>query len=173
MPDARILPTHLVVMGVSGTGKSTVAAAVAQRLSWRFGEGDAFHAAEHVVSMAAGVPLSDADRAPWLDSLAEWIAEHDREGRSTVLACSALRRAYRDVLRGGADRVRFVQLTAPSEVLAARLAGRAGHFMPVALLDSQLRTLEDLQSEEDGLVLDVRASPDLLVDSVVRWLGDE
>jgi gluconokinase len=162
--------THVVVMGVSGSGKSTVAVALARRLGWEFGEGDAFHPAENIEKMATGTPLTDEDRVPWLERLAAWIGVHEATGRSTVLACSALRRAYRDVLRSGGSPVRFIHLTGPDEVLAERMGDRDGHFMPGSLLHSQLDTLEALQPDEDALVLDVRSDPDVLVDTAVRWL---
>ena len=168
--EGRSTVTHVVVMGVGGSGKSTIAAGLALRLGWEFGEGDGFHPPENVATMAAGVPLTDADRRPWLERLAAWIAGHDEAGRSSVLACSALRRSYRDVLRTGAPAVRFLHLTGPAEVLAERMGDREGHFMPGSLLRSQLDTLEAIEPDEDALVLDVRADPDALVDAAVDWL---
>ncbi|MFV2198767.1 gluconokinase [Nocardiopsis sp. LOL_012] len=154
---------HVVFMGVSGSGKSTVAERVAERLDLPFAEADAFHPESSVAKMAAGVPLTDADRWPWLDDLAGWIAEHEARGESTVMACSALRRAYRDVLRGGAPNVAFLHLSGSSALLQARLRSRRGHFMPAGLLQSQLRTLEELDSREPGHVLDVGEDVDALV----------
>lgn len=162
--------THIVVMGVSGSGKSTIAAGLALRLGWEFGEGDALHPPANIAKMAAGTPLTDEDRRPWLERLAGWIADRDAAGRSSVLACSALRRSYRDVLRAGAPTVRFLHLTGPDEVLAERMGDRDGHFMPGSLLRSQLDTLEAIEPDEDGLVLDVRADPDTLVEGALGWL---
>lgn len=162
--------THVVVMGVSGSGTSTIAVGPARRLRWEFGEGDAVHPAANAEKMATGTPLTDADRRPWLQRLPGWVADHDASGTSSVLACSALRRAHRDELRSGAARVRLVHLTGPEEVLAERMGDRDGHFMPGSLLHSQLATLEALQPDEDGLVLDVRGDPVELVDTVVRRL---
>ncbi|MCA1781161.1 MAG: gluconokinase [Intrasporangiaceae bacterium] len=168
--DERTTASHVVVMGVSGSGKSTIAAGLALRSGRALCEGDDMHPPENIAKMAAGIALTDADRRPWLQRLADWIAEHDETGRSTVLACSALTRAYRDVLRGGADKVRFVHLTGPAEVLAERMGDREGHFMPGSLLRSQLDTLEALGPDEDGIVLDVRLDPDDLVDAALEWV---
>ncbi len=167
-PGSRAI--HIVVMGVSGSGKSTIAAGLALRLGWEFGEGDALHPPANIAKMAAGTPLTDEDRRPWLERLAGWIADHDAAGRSSVLACSALRRSYREVLRTGAPTVRFLHLTGPDEVLAERMGDRDGHFMPGSLLRSQLDTLEAIEPDEDGLVLDVRADPDTLVEAALGWL---
>ncbi|MDO5504467.1 MAG: gluconokinase [Actinomycetia bacterium] len=166
-------------MGVSGSGKSTVAEALAPRLGWVLGEADDFHPPENVARMEQGIALTSEDRWPWLHALAEWIGAHDAAGTSTVLACSALRRSYRDVLRSGvrsdpvagaADGVGFVHLVGPTEVLASRMSGREGHFMPAELLRSQLETLEPLESDEVGVVLDIRSSPEELVEAVIAWL---
>jgi gluconokinase len=120
--------------------------------------------------MRAGVPLDDVDRWPWLRELAAWMAARAAEGVSTVLACSALRRSYREVLRQGPPTVDFIHLDGPAEVIRDRLTRRAGHYMPASLLDSQLATLEPPEPDEVSLVLDVRASPDELVDAAVRCL---
>jgi gluconokinase len=146
---------HIVVMGVAGCGKTTVGEELAAALGWNFAEGDRDHPQASVAKMAAGIPLTDDDRWPWLRVLAGRIAAEDRAGRSLVLACSALRRAYRDVLRSGGGRVRFVHLHGDRAVLAGRLAARAGHFFPAGLLDSQFAALEPLGPGEDGIVVDV------------------
>lgn len=162
---------HVVVIGVSGSGKSTVAAAIAQRTGYVLGEADDFHSAANIAKMSAGVALTDEDRWPWLQALAGWMREQSAAGRSTVLACSALRRSYRDVLRGGPPRLDLVLLQGPSEVIHERILGRHGHFMPATLLDSQLATLEPLAPDEGGIVLDIRAAPDELADQAVARLG--
>lgn len=159
-------------MGVSGTGKTSVAVEVAQRLGWMYVEGDDLHPPANVAKMSAGTPLGDADRAPWLSALAAVIAGHHRDGVDSVLTCSALRRAYRDVLRSGTPTgsVSFVHLTAPAEVLRDRMEGRA-HFMPASLLQSQLATLEPLGEDEDGLVVDVSRPLPEVVDEVLAGLA--
>ncbi len=145
----------LVVMGVSGSGKSTVAKPVATRLGWPFQEGDDLHPAANVAKMKAGIALDDADRAPWLDAVADWIGQRLRIGSGGVVTCSALRRAYRDRLRQAGDGVEFVYLEGSKAVIAARVAQRQGHFMPPALLDSQFATLETPTSDEHAIVIDI------------------
>jgi carbohydrate kinase (thermoresistant glucokinase family) len=146
----------IVVMGVAGCGKSTVGTALARALGARFLDGDDFHPRANVEKMAAGTPLTDADRWPWLDRLAAEIAAARDRGRATVTACSALRRVYRDRLAARGP-VRFVHLSGDFELIAGRMAARAGHFMPRALLESQFATLEPLAPDEPGLTLDVDA----------------
>ncbi|MEV2239181.1 gluconokinase [Micromonospora sp. NPDC049891] len=162
---------HVVVMGVSGAGKTTVAQGVAALTGLTFAEADEFHSVANVARMRAGVPLDDAARWPWLRSLADWMAARHREGVSTVLACSALRRSYRDVLRQGPPAVDFVHLAGPSEVIRERLTLRSGHYMPASLLDSQTATLEPLCPDEQGLVLDLRLSTDELITKTVNHLA--
>jgi gluconokinase len=162
--------TTLVVMGVSGSGKTTVAAGVAKRLGWRFAEGDDFHPAANVAKMAAGQALTDEDRWPWLDVLAEWIGRREQADEDAVLTCSALRRAYRDVLAAGHPSVRFVHVIVSPEVLRQRLESRRGHYMPATLLDSQLATLEPLGHDEPGLTLPGDGAPDDVVDALVGLL---
>ena len=161
-------PRHVVVMGVSGTGKTTVAAALSDALGWTFIEGDSLHPPANIAKMSAGVPLDDDDRRPWLEALASLQAFHHAEGMSTVLTCSALKRAYRDVLRGGvpAGSVSFVHLAAPFEVLRERMESRE-HFMPASLLQSQLDTLEPLGADEPGTVVDVSQPLDAVVRAAV------
>jgi gluconokinase len=147
-------------MGVSGCGKSTIAALLAQRLGWPMAEADDLHPASNVAKMHAGQPLTDDDRWPWLERVRDWIAARAGAGQDVVVTCSALRTAYRDVLRTAAPRVRFLLLTAPPEVLAERIGHRTGHFMPPSLLPSQLATLEPLGPDEDGVTVDVSGTPE-------------
>ena len=163
----------LVVMGVAGSGKSSFMAALAERLDWPALEGDSLHPAANVAKMAAGVPLSDDDRLPWLAEVAAWIGEREAERRSSVATCSALRRRYRDVLRRGHPWVWFVHLDAPAEVLRSRIAGRERHFLPATMLESQLATLERLQPDEPGTTIQALAPPTELVEQVIDRLGLE
>ena len=162
---------HIVVMGVSGCGKTTVGERLAAVLGWPFDEGDSFHPAANVAKMSAGVPLDDADRWPWLAILAARIGEKEAAGTSSLVSCSALRHSYRDVLRGGAPRVRFLHLHGSRAVLGARLAARRAHFFPPALLDSQFAALEPLGPDEDGVVVDVALDTDAQVASALAGLG--
>ena len=162
--------TCLVIMGVSGSGKSTVARMLADRLDWPMAEADEFHSPANIAKMEAGIALTDADREPWLVSLRDWINVHAAAGQSTVATCSALKRSYRDLLRGADSRVTFIHLAGTREVIAARLAGRTGHFMPPSLLDSQFADLEQLGSDEDGLTVDVRDTPEAIVGQVLADL---
>src|SRR3954469_13002689 len=162
--------TTLVVMGVSGSGKTTVAIGVAHRLGWVFAEGDDFHPAANVEKMRAGHPLTDADRVPWLRSLAEWIGAREAAGENAVMTCSALKRAYRDVLADGHPSVRFVHVTASAETIRLRLQRRRGHYMPASLLDSQLATLEPLQPDEPGMTLPGDGEPDDVIGAVLARL---
>jgi len=164
-------PRFLVVMGVSGAGKTTVGRALARALGWPFHEGDAYHPAANVERMARGQPLTDEDRAPWLAALHDLIARSLASGEHGVLACSALRERYRAALvpaSAPAGTVRFVFLDVPAEVLRARLEHRAGHYMPPSLLPSQLRTLEP---PRDALRVDGTEPPDAIVRVVRSTLG--
>ncbi|MFC0253021.1 gluconokinase [Massilia consociata] len=156
-----------VVMGVSGCGKSEVGMRLAQALGAAFIEGDRFHPAENVAKMSAGIPLEDEDRRGWLGALRAEIVRAWEAGQAVVLSCSALKRAYRDVLRGKDGEVRFVHLHGDRSLIARRMAARHGHFMPLSLLDSQLRDLEPLQPDERGITLDVREPPERLVQQVL------
>jgi gluconokinase len=158
----------LVVMGVSGCGKSTLAALLAQRLDWRLQEGDALHPQANVDKMAAGQPLDDADRWPWLRLVAAWIDARAAAGEPGIVTCSALKRAYRDVLRR--DFVRFVHLTGDRPLLAQRMLERSGHYMPASLLDSQLATLEPPDADEDAIAIDIALAPEAQVEAVLAWL---
>jgi gluconokinase len=154
-------------MGVAGSGKSTIGAALARALGVEFVEGDDYHPAENVKRMAAGVPLTDEDRAGWLRALATRLREAKDAGAGLVMTCSALKRSYRDVLRAGAPEVRFVFLRGPRALIAERLGNRRGHFMPVSLLDSQFATLEEPSPDEEAWVCDIRESPEDLVAALV------
>lgn len=147
----------LVIMGVSGSGKSTVAAILAGQLGWDFAEGDDMHPEANVAKMAAGHPLTDEDRWPWLDIVAGWIREHTDAGQPGIVTCSALKRVYRDRMRG--DDVWFVHLAGSDEVITRRMSARTGHFMPPALLQSQLATLEPPGADEQTIVVDLGRSP--------------
>ena len=164
---------QIVVMGVSGAGKSTTGEALARRLGWPFIEGDAFHPAANVEKMHNGIPLTDADRDPWLHALAAELARFQAQGESSVMGCSSLKRAYRDILRTGAPRVRFVHVHGTRGLLTERLANRSGHFFAPSLLDSQLDTLELLGPDEDGVVVDMALSVEEQVDLAIRLLGLE
>jgi gluconokinase len=171
--DAPPGTTSIVVMGVSGSGKSTVAAGLVERLGWEFAEGDDFHPPQNVAKMRAGQPLDDDDRWPWLRLLADWIGEHERDGRSVVVTCSALKQVYRDLLRDGHPSVWFAHVTADPDLLRDRVAGRTGHYMPASLLESQLAALEPLQDDEPGASVSGAGAPETVVDEVLAVLSSE
>ena len=150
-------------MGASGTGKSTVGALLAQQLGWPFAEGDDFHPATNVLKMRAGIPLTDDDRWPWLEAIAAWIADREDAGTGGVITCSALRRSYRDLLRAGRSGVRFLCLVGEYDLVRGRMERRSDHYMPTALLSSQLATLEPLEADEPGRTFDSRLPPSRLV----------
>lgn len=159
--------TPIVVMGVSGSGKSTVGAALAGRLSVPFADADTFHPAANVTKMSAGTPLDDADRFPWLAAVGQWLANHD----GGVMSCSALKRRYRDQLRSHRTGIEFLHLAGSPELIGRRQAGRTGHFMPSSLVLSQFEALEPLDHDERGLTVEVGQSVDAVVDSFVRYLS--
>lgn len=163
--DGTGTPPLVVVMGVSGCGKSYVGERLAQRCSVAYQDGDDLHPPANIAKMRAGVPLTDEDREPWLHAVARWLHEHDAAGG--VVACSALRRAYRDLLRADAPRATFLHLTADPAVFRERMRGRR-HFMPTTLLDSQLATLEPLEPDERGVAVDATAPVGDILD---RFLG--
>jgi gluconokinase len=161
--------TTIVVIGVSGAGKSTVMRALAGKLGWPTAEADDFHSPANVARMRSGTPLTDEDRWPWLDALASWIGERERAGENALVTCSALRRAYRDRLRRGHESVWFAHLVVEPAAIAARLEHRRGHYMPPALLSSQLETLEPLEPDEPGAAIAAhRPPPKIAVDILAR-----
>lgn len=158
------MPSPIVVMGVSGSGKSTVGAALAQRLRVPFADADDFHPPENIAKMTAGHALDDDDRYPWLEAIGEWLAQHPDGG---VMSCSALKRVYRDQLRQHRADIEFLHLAGSPETIGRRQASRPGHFMPAALLASQFETLEPLEPDEQGVAIDVDQSIDSIVDSYI------
>lgn len=163
-------PIVLVVMGVSGTGKSTVGENLQKRLHWAFQEGDSLHSPEAVAKMHAGIPLTDEDRWPWLHRIADVIDGWLQNGQSGIVSCSALKRAYRDVVIGGRPQVRLVYLHGTREVLSQRMAARREHYMPVSLLDSQLAILEPPGPDEHPINVDVALSSEQIVEKVLAAL---
>ena len=157
------MKSPIVVMGVSGSGKSTVGAALAQRLHVPFADADDFHPEANVAKMTAGNSLNDDDRHPWLEAIGDWLADHCGEGG--VMSCSALKRKYRDQLRKHCPQVRFLHLSGSPEVIGRRQASRPGHFMPASLLASQFDTLEPLEADEHGVVVDVDQDIDAVVEN--------
>ena len=162
--------TIAVVMGVSGSGKTTIARMLADALRCQFQEGDDFHPQANVEKMSAGTPLTDADRQPWLEKIAAEIDGWRRRGESGVLTCSALKRAYRDIIIGERSDVTLIYLRGARELIHGRIAKRKGHFMPAALLDSQFATLEEPASDERATIVDVGHRPVEIVAEIVRQL---
>ena len=169
--DIGKIPCALVVMGVSGSGKSTIADKLAERLSWPYQDGDKFHPASNIAKMSAGHPLTDEDRWPWLQAIADEIDRVCKAGEHAVIACSALKRAYRDILVHGRSDVRIVYLDGTEPLIAKRLAQRKGHFMPPGLLASQFRTLAPPDASENPVAVSIDASVDAIVDDIVGQLG--
>jgi gluconokinase len=156
-------------MGVSGSGKSTVGAALARRLGVPFADADSFHPAANIAKMAAGKPLTVDDRYPWLEAVGQWLADHEDGG---VMSCSALKHTYRDRLRSHCPRIEFLHLTGSPELIGRRHAGRPGHFMPSALMRSQFDTLEPLAPDEHGIAVDVGSSVDSIVERFLTYLDE-
>lgn len=170
MVPAMPKPAVLVVMGVSGSGKTTVAGMLAGRLGWEFIDADDFHSAANVRKMHGGTPLTDADRAPWLATVAAWVDATRSTGRHGVLACSALRRAYRQVLVGTRPDVQLVYLRGDRALIASRQAARHNHYMPATLVESQFATLEEPRSPEHPLTISVEPRPPAIVDAIIHGL---
>jgi gluconokinase len=165
--------THLVVMGVAGSGKSTIAKALSGQLGWALAEADEFHPQSNIEKMSQGIPLQDEDRWPWLQEIQNWMTAQARAGKSTVLTCSALKQSYRRLLARAEGRVLFLHLHGEADLIGQRMQGREGHFMPPALLPSQLATLEPLTDEEmaaGSLRLDISKSPEELVSTIIAAL---
>ena len=160
----------LIVMGVSGSGKSTIAAKLAERIGWRCEDGDRFHPASNVAKMSAGHPLTDEDRWPWVQAIADEIDRVSEAGDRAVIACSALKRAYRDILVHSRKDVRIIYLEGSQQLIADRLAKRKGHFMPAGLLDSQFKTLEPPTPDENPVTVSIDAPVDAIIDDIVRKL---
>jgi gluconokinase len=163
--------TCLVVMGVSGAGKSTVAQLLGRGLGWATAEADEFHPEANIEKMTNGIPLTDADRLPWLSTMRDWITRRGEDGVNTIVTCSALKRTYRDHLRQSRARVRFVHLSGSAETIGTRLTERSGHFMPASLLDSQFGDLEPLRPDEDGATVDVIHPPEEIARLTITALG--
>jgi len=161
----------VLVMGVSGSGKTTVGAMLAGQLGWRYAEADAFHPAANIEKMAAGHPLTDEDRGPWLAAIAQWIDIELAAGRPAVVTCSALKRAYREQLRGGRPQVQIVYLQGSRELIATRLQARHGHFFTAAMLDSQFADLEEPTPDEGALIVSIVGAPKEIVDDILAALG--
>src|SRR6266581_2325175 len=163
-------PCALIVMGVSGSGKSTIADGLAERLRWTFEDGDRFHPASNVAKMSAGHPLTDEDRWPWLQAIADEIDRVCKAGEHAVIACSALKRAYRDILVHGRSDVRIIYLRGTQELIAGRLASRKGHFMPPGLLASQFKTLEPPGADEKPVTVSIDAPVEIIVSDIMTDL---
>lgn len=173
MPTGSGLAPGLIplLMGVSGSGKSTIAAMLAGRLGWPYADADDFHPPANIAKMHAGQPLTDEDRWPWLRAIGDWIDERRAAGEHGVVTCSALKRSYRDLLCGGRPEVRLVYLDGSRELLTHRLTARHGHFFPATLLDTQLRDLEPPRPDEHAIDVKLADVPDVIVDRVVAALA--
>ena len=161
----------ILVMGVSGSGKTTVGAMLAGQLGWKYAEADSFHPPANIEKMAAGHPLTDEDRGPWLAAIARWIDATVAAAEPAVVTCSALRRAYRDQLGAGRPQVRMVYLKGDRDLIATRLAARQGHFFTAAMLDSQLDALEEPMPDEGALVVSIAGTPKEIVEEILTALG--
>ena len=167
------MPAVVVVMGVSGAGKTTIGRLLAERLGWEFADGDEFHPRANVKKMRSGIPLTDEDRLPWLQAIAQWVDEMRQQGNRAVTASSVLKRSYRDIVIGARPDVRLVFLEGSPTLIAERVAARRGHFMPANLLDSQFATLEPPSPEENAIRVSVELSPHQIVSSIVEQLEAE
>jgi len=161
----------ILVMGVSGSGKTTVGAMLAGQLGWKYAEADGFHPPANIEKMAAGQPLTDEDRKPWLAAIAAWIDHQTATGQPGVVTCSALKRAYRDFLRAGRPQVRLVYLKGSRDLIASRMAARHGHFFAAAMLDSQFADLQEPGPDEHALTVSIGGTPQQIVEDVLAQLG--
>jgi gluconokinase len=160
----------ILVMGVSGSGKTTVGAMLAGQLGWKYAEADSFHPEANIAKMAAGHPLTDEDRRPWLAAIAKWIDATIAAGEPAVVTCSALKRTYRDQLGAGRPQVQMVYLKGDRDLIATRLAARQGHFFTAAMLDSQFAALEEPTAEEGALVVSIAGTPKEIVEDILAAL---
>jgi gluconokinase len=167
---ASISPCALILMGVSGSGKTTIGEKLAARMSWRYEDADTFHPPSNVAKMSAGQPLTDEDRWPWLKAIAAEIDRACTAGERLVIGCSALRRIYRDVLVHGRDDVRFIYLDGTQALIADRIGQRKGHFMPPGLLTSQFQTLEPPTPDERAVIVSIDAQVEVIVDRIISQL---
>ena len=168
--DGGKIPCALIVMGVSGAGKSTIGEKLAERLGWKFEDGDRFHPPSNVAKMSAGQPLTDEDRWPWLRAIADEIARVCKAAGHVVIASSALKRVYRDILVHGRSDVRIIYLKGTQDLIASRLALRKGHFMPPGLLESQFKTLEPPEASENPVTVSIDGSVETVVNDIIRQL---
>ena len=164
-------PHALIVMGVSGSGKTTIGEQLAAKIGWRYEDADIFHPASNVAKMSAGQPLTDEDRWPWLRAIADEIDRAVAAGERVVIGCSALRRVYRDVLVHGRNDIRIVYLDGTQDLIAGRLGERKGHFMPPGLLTSQFRTLEPPTPDEHAVTVSIEAAAETIVDDILKQLN--
>jgi gluconokinase len=169
--QGRAPPSVVIVMGVSGSGKSTIGTLLAARLQWEFQDGDWFHPSANVEKMHKGVPLTDEDRWPWLHAIAAWIDKARAAGRHGVIACSALKRCYRDIVIGARPDVRLLFLKGNEELIARRIATRHGHFMPASLLRSQFVALEEPGADENPITVSIEPRPDEIVAQILSFLN--
>ena len=171
MSTGHTLPTAIIVMGVSGSGKSTVGLGLAEALGWDFRDGDSFHPPANVAKMRSGAPLTDDDRWPWLDAIGTHMAALERTGGHVVIACSALKRVYRDRLRASGARLRFVHLDGTFALIDARMRARRDHFMPPSLLESQFATLESPAADENAVTVPIEEDPGAIVAAILARLA--
>ncbi|WP_028279982.1 gluconokinase [Arthrobacter sp. H5] len=162
---------HLVIMGISGSGKTTIASLLSRKLGWTYAEADEFHSVENIGKMTEGTALTDEDRWPWLTSIQEWMTSKTGQSESTIVTCSALKRTYRNVLTQADGDVRFVHLLGDVELIRERMKTRSGHFMPESLLPSQVSTLEPLQAGEPGMTINNTGTPDEVTDHILSEFG--
>ena len=170
MPSSAPLPAVIILMGVSGSGKSTIGAALSQKLGWPYADADEFHPAANVAKMSAGQPLTDEDRWPWLAAIAAHIDKTRAQGRHAIVSCSALKRVYRDILIGSRTDVRLVLLDGTKDEIFARMRARKDHFMPLALLDSQFATLERPGADERPVVVSIDGTPEEIAAAIVEGI---